>query len=103
MAPTLPVRAMTTTATPVLSLEAFLAQPETQPASEFWDGQIPQKPRFIAGKTPPNHQSRDRTRTHGVGFPRIALYFRREGDRPPVLTELNLELTVDEIWGWLCL
>ncbi|MGQ9867056.1 MAG: Uma2 family endonuclease [Pseudanabaenaceae cyanobacterium] len=35
---------MTTTVTPVLSLEAFLAQPETQPASEFWDGQITQKP-----------------------------------------------------------
>ncbi|HAN46624.1 MAG TPA: hypothetical protein DCQ32_08745 [Cyanobacteria bacterium UBA8156] len=35
---------MTTTVTPVLSLEAFLAQPETKPASEFWDGQITQKP-----------------------------------------------------------
>jgi len=35
---------MTTTLTPSLTLEDFLKQPETQPATEFIDGKIHQKP-----------------------------------------------------------
>lgn len=35
---------MATTTTPSISLEEFLAMPETEPASEYIDGQIIQKP-----------------------------------------------------------
>ncbi len=35
---------MTSTTAPAISLEAFLALPETQPASEYIDGKITQKP-----------------------------------------------------------
>lgn len=35
---------MATTTQPTVSLEAFLAMPETQPASEYIDGKVTQKP-----------------------------------------------------------
>jgi len=195
MVATLPVKAMTTTVTTsVLSLEAFLAQPETQPASEFWDGQITQKPmpqgehsqlqidlceainrvakpakiakafpelRCIFGgraivpdiavfrweRIPRLPSGRIANRfelppdwaieilspeqkypqvlrkllvcvEHGTelgwlvdpeeesiwtvaGDRQVAVW--SQGDRPPVLTGLNLELTVAEIFDWLCL
>jgi Uma2 family endonuclease len=43
------VKAMTTAIPPFITLEEFLKLPETQPASEFFDGQIYQKP-MPAGK-----------------------------------------------------
>ncbi|MDB9517013.1 Uma2 family endonuclease [Roseofilum reptotaenium CS-1145] len=105
---------MTITLLQVKNLSKFLKCPETKPASEYINGEIIQKP------MPKGKHSRLQLRLCNAineqaepdkiayAFPELRCSFRDRSpewltgsDRPQTLAGLELDLTIEQIFGWL--
>jgi hypothetical protein len=67
-----------------ITLEEFLELPETKPAAEYFDGQVSQKPM-----------------PQGEHNQRVEMFTGK--DVLPILSDIDLSLTVEQVFAWLTL